>query len=276
MDDLSREDAFVGLLLAAVWIDGRERLEELGVVRGALENVALLQRVGERGLPALVAASLERFKEHGSQALLDACAERLDEDHRLQAFTLAVDILLADRNVHRDEYSHFKRMREALGVSEERCWTIVAVLETKHATRLAPPIEPSVSPGQRPSKREALAAFPLAALRATGRTSERGPRMNGAVPPLPKLGPDERTHLVALVERRVNQEGRAPYLRHCALALEDGERLQAFTWAADVLMDDLQLDEAEEAFLHDARDALRIEASEAARILDVMWAKHLR
>lgn len=269
----------LGIALAALWADGREDPSEVGVLSQEIDWLDAFDHLTANRLMRLAADLRGTYAEDGVDAYLGQRAGLLDAAERVQALTLAVDVILADREVTDEELAFLATLRGHLDVPEEQVERIVEVLETKHGLALAVTEAPRVDEDDDrfivPS--EASVAFAVGAGRAASQEDPSPGR--GTLAPLRARGHvSEKTFdaLVRRAEHRLDEDDAGAYLAACADRLDEREREHAFAWAADIALADRRLTDPEHSYLTEIRGLLGVEPSRASRIVDVLWAKHLR
>lgn len=269
----------LGIALAALWADGRERPAEVGALSQELDRLEAFDGLSPDHVTALAADLREGYAADGVDAYLGDRVAVLDEAQARQALTLAIDVVLADREVTEEELAFIDDLRARLGVPEEDVDRIVEVLETKHGLELAATTGP---PTDEDEERfivtsEASVAFAVGAARAATPGTTGADTLDLA-PLRARRDISERT-LSALVDRvnqRLDDGDVDAYLAACARRLEGDDRERAFAWASDVALADRRLSIPEHGYLTEIRSLLGIEPSRASRIVDVLWVKHLR
>ncbi len=269
----------LGIALAALWADGREHPSEVGVLSQEIDRLDAFDHLTANHLIGRAADLRGTYAEDGVDTYLRERADRFDATERVQALTLATDVILADREVTDEELGFLATLRGHLDVPEEQAKRIVEVLETKHGLALAVNQAPRVDEDDDrfivPS--EASVAFAVGAARAA-RLDDRS-RGRETLAPLRARGHvSEKTFdaLVRRAEHRLDEDDAGAYLEACADRLDEQEREHAFAWAADIALADRRLTEPEHGYLTEIRGLLGVEPSRASRIVDVLWAKHLR
>lgn len=272
-------DAVLGVALAALWADGRERPAEVQALRREIERLDVFDGIEPGHLTALAADLRETYAAQGVAAYLDRQAALLDPARATQALTVAIDVVLADREVTGEELAFLHDLRDHLGIPPAEVDRIVDVLETKHGLPLAATSkrDPEAAVEEPIGLSEASIAFAVAAARAAS-PGEAGPDRRRLAPIRARSGIPETTFstLIERVQHRLTAEGADTYLAACADRLEGPDRERAFAWAADVVLADRQVSGPEHGYLTEIRSLLGVEPSRASRIVDVLWAKHLR
>lgn len=272
-------DAMLGIALAALWADGRETPSEVGALHQEIARLEVFAGLPAAHVTSSAADLREAYAQDGVDAYLEARASVLDETQALQALTLALDVVLADREVTDEELSFIDDLRSHLGIDDAQATQVIDVLETKHGLALEVTTGPGTDEGTDrfivPS--EANLAFAVGAARAAALEDHHHDR--AILAPLRARGRISEKTFDALVDRVQQRLGAGDvdaYLAACADRLDEDEREHAFAWAADIALGDKRLSQPEHSYLTEIRELLGVEPSRASRIVDVLWAKHLR
>lgn len=271
--------SLLGIALAALWADGREREAEVGALREEVDRLEAFAAIDAAELTGLAVDLREAYAADGLEAFLTSCAEDLEAPVAIAGLTLATDVVMADREVTQEELDVLARIREHLAISQEHADRIAEVLETKHRLALEPtePEPTAAAPGGTIAHAEASLAIAIGAVRAA--TPDGGEPDPRTLAPLRARGGMSEQGFEAMrkrVEHRLAEQDPESYIAACAERLEDDAREYAFAWAADIALADRRLTAPEHAYLTEIREPLGIEPSRASRIVDVLWAKHLR
>lgn len=272
IDPSTRPEALYVIALAALHADDEARPAERRVLEEALSHVQPVTALSEDRAQALREAVGASQAEPG--ALVDTCQDLLSDEDAAQAFSLAADVVLADRKVHAAERTLLERLKAKLAVPDDEAEAIVDLLETKHGTPLGEidlpePEDALVTLDVSPA--EALLAFPIATAHV-----DQGPGPT-ALPPireLTELPGQERDALLDAVTRGLDRFGREDFLAGCAEVLDDDQRQQAFVVAVQAAFIDQRMSDREATFLEEIREMLDVPASLAENVVDAVREMH--
>lgn len=130
--DLSLEEAFVLVLLAAVSADGHVSADESAEVFRTFRGMGLYRGWSTERLQAIVGQAMERIEYHGVAPMVARAARRLPRDLRETAFANAADLVLSDRRVAGHERHLLDELQVVLELAEERAAVILEVLRVKN------------------------------------------------------------------------------------------------------------------------------------------------
>lgn len=267
-----RRESLFTIALAALHADDRERPAERRVLTEMLTHVQPVCELDEdraRRLSDAASTGAHRLEDRLPRAL-----DHLASRDGPQAYALALDVVLADREVDDAERRLLDRLTEALEIDPEERSRIEELLETKHGT----PLEPIDLPRAREglveldlSQGQALLAFALAAALVDPASSPV------TLPPfnaLRELEVQEQVELLDAAARGLERWGREPFLEACADALEGEQPRQAFILAAQTAYADRRLTDDESAFLDEVRSLLGLSTPLSKRILEQVEHMH--
>jgi uncharacterized tellurite resistance protein B-like protein len=126
---LNDQEAMMALVYCAMSADGSvddEEIENLAIV---LAQRRLFQGMILRDTYFKVA---KMHTSMGGQALVTAAAQKLSDQYKASAFTLAIDLMLADGTVGMQEKTLLEHMQIELGLSDEVVTKIVEVIILKN------------------------------------------------------------------------------------------------------------------------------------------------
>ena len=129
---LNEREAFAGILLAASACDGHIADDEVQSLVTALIRMKLYSRFSDRDFNKMLNKLVGIIKRKGVETLLDACAESLPESLDKAAFTNAVNIVLADGIVEPEEKEFIEDLKDALGIDDKTCKSIIRVMVIKN------------------------------------------------------------------------------------------------------------------------------------------------
>jgi uncharacterized membrane protein YebE (DUF533 family) len=130
--DLSKPEAFAGILIGASACDGHIAEEEMRSLSTITCRMKLFDGITEQKWQSIVDSLQKILKHDGVDKLLDRCAAALPEELRDCVFANACDIILADRDVENEEKEFLDRLQNKLGIDGDTALTIVEVLVIKN------------------------------------------------------------------------------------------------------------------------------------------------
>lgn len=132
VSELTRVEAFAGILLAASACDGHIAHEELRSLFTITQRMKLYDGVSEQKWQTMIDSLSKILKHDGVDGLIDKCAGALPEELRDCVFANACDIILADRIVENEEKEFLDRLQNKLSIDGDTALTIVEVLIIKN------------------------------------------------------------------------------------------------------------------------------------------------
>lgn len=130
--DLTKQEAFAGILLAASACDGHASREELQSLFTTTGRMRMFEAVTPQRWNAIVDQLLKSLKRDGPQKTVERCAKALPDGLRECAFANACDIVLADGTVEEEERAFLEHLQQALGLDGDTALNIVEVMITKN------------------------------------------------------------------------------------------------------------------------------------------------
>jgi tellurite resistance protein len=130
--NLTKEEAFVGIILSSVAVDEVIDKEELLVVSHTLGRMRAFRRFPPEQVVNMMNTFLQIIRREGVGNIVDAAKRCLNKDMRETAFALAVDIILADGVVEQKEKEFLEKLQEVLGLAPELAKKIVEVMIIKN------------------------------------------------------------------------------------------------------------------------------------------------
>jgi tellurite resistance protein len=115
--ELTKQDAFAGILLAANASDGHVSDEEVQGFFTILLRMKMFREWTEDQLRHTIDRMLGMIKRKGADTTMEACAKVLPEALHKAAFANACDLILADGVVEDEEKEFINKLRKALGMS---------------------------------------------------------------------------------------------------------------------------------------------------------------
>ena len=130
--ELSKQEAFAGILLAASACDGHISDEEVQSLVTTIERMRLYENVVPARMSALMAPLFKIMKKEGPAGLVSRCAPFLSEGLAETAFANACDMVLADGVVEDEEKEFLDHLQKVLNIDGDTALTIVEVMITKN------------------------------------------------------------------------------------------------------------------------------------------------
>ena len=129
---LTRQEAFVGILLGASACDGRVTNEEVQGLFTITERMRLFENVSPHKWNGMMATLIAIIEREGVPRLMDRCAAVIPDQLRDCAFANACDVILADGGVEDSERQFLENLRRALDLDRATARTIVDVMIAKN------------------------------------------------------------------------------------------------------------------------------------------------
>ena len=130
--ELTRQEAFAGILLGAGCCDGRVSEKEVQGLFTITERMKLFENVSPHKWNGMMAVLVKAIERDGVTRLVDRCAAVLPDSLRDCAFANACDIVLADGVVETEERAFLDGLRRALDLDRDTARTIVDVMIAKN------------------------------------------------------------------------------------------------------------------------------------------------
>jgi len=130
--ELSRQEAFAGILLGASACDGHVSRDEARGLSALALRMRLFENVSPNKWDAIVDGLLKVLKREGALKLVDRCAKALPGGLKECAFANACDLVLSDGTVEAEEKDFLDHLQQALGLDADSALTIVEVMITKN------------------------------------------------------------------------------------------------------------------------------------------------
>lgn len=130
--ELSRQEAFTGILLGASACDGHISRDEARGLSDLTLRMRLFENVSPNKWDAIVDGLMKLLKREGPLKLVDHCAKALPDGLKECAFANACDLVLSDGTVEAEEKDFLDHLQQALGLDADSALTIVEVMITKN------------------------------------------------------------------------------------------------------------------------------------------------
>ncbi len=130
--NLSKQEAFAGILLAAVAADGHISDEEAQGLWTIIERMKLFNNFTPDKFNQLMNNLVKILKREGVDKLVQKAANALPEDLRPTAFANACDLVLADGVVEDEEKKLVETLQNLLEIPGDQAIDIVQVMVIKN------------------------------------------------------------------------------------------------------------------------------------------------
>jgi hypothetical protein len=130
--ELTKQEAFAGILLGASACDGHIADEEVKSLFTTTERMRMFENVSPNKWNSMMDALMKILKKEGPLKLVDRCAEGLPEGLRQTSFANACDIVLADGVVEDEEKEFLDHLQKALDLDGDTALNIVEVMIIKN------------------------------------------------------------------------------------------------------------------------------------------------
>jgi tellurite resistance protein len=130
--ELTKQEAFAGILMGAIASDGHISSEEAQGLCTILSRMKLYDNWTEEKFNNMLNRLLGMIKRQGVESVLRACAQVLPERLHETAFANACDLILADGVVEEEEKEYLNQLQQILGISGDQAITIVEVMIIKN------------------------------------------------------------------------------------------------------------------------------------------------
>jgi hypothetical protein len=130
--ELTKQEAFAGILLGASACDGHIAQEEVQSLFTTTERMRMFENVSPNKWNSMMDVLLKILKKSGPLKLVDMCAEALPDGLRQTAFANACDIVLADGVVEDEEKEFLDHLQKALDLDGDTALNIVEVMIIKN------------------------------------------------------------------------------------------------------------------------------------------------
>jgi uncharacterized membrane protein YebE (DUF533 family) len=131
--DLSRQEAFVSLLIASARADGIVSAHEANSIEHVVAGMKLFRDYSHEKLRTVFATAAERIKEQGTPSVVQAAAAVVPKELGATTFAVAIDLMLSDGRLSPKEEGFAEELRTLLNVERDAAARIVDVLLIKNA-----------------------------------------------------------------------------------------------------------------------------------------------
>jgi uncharacterized tellurite resistance protein B-like protein len=130
--ELTKAEAFAGILLAAAGADGHIADEEIASLCTATQRMKLFSNISPNKFGTMMDGLVKILKREGVEKLVERCSEALPDELRETAFANACDIILADGVVEDEEKELVEKLQNELDIPGDRALDIVQVMVIKN------------------------------------------------------------------------------------------------------------------------------------------------
>ena len=130
--ELSKQEAFAGILMAANASDGHVSDEEVQGFFTIMMRMKMFENYTDDKMRHMIDRMLGLLKRQGVDGVLDRCARTLPEELHKTAFANACDLILADGVVEEEEKEFINKLWKILGISGDDAKTIAQVMVIKN------------------------------------------------------------------------------------------------------------------------------------------------
>ena len=131
-EKLNAQEAFTGVLFAAVAADGVINQEEMISIIAIVNRMKLYKGTNEKQMRAMVDKIVNILKKQGPSPLIAAAKETLTPEMKETAFAAAADLVLADGTVEPEEQKLLEELQQVLAIPEDKALKITEVLVIKN------------------------------------------------------------------------------------------------------------------------------------------------
>ena len=130
--ELTTEESFAGIMLAAAAVDGRIADKELQNLRTTLTRTKLFEGKTEANITQTLSLLRQIIKAHGVDALLELAIPKLPDYLATTVFAIATDIAISDGAMLNEELTILSRLSDRLSIPEETVDRITEVMLIKN------------------------------------------------------------------------------------------------------------------------------------------------
>ena len=132
VSSLNEAESFAGIIIAAVASDQTLSEEELKFMPVLFSRMRLFRDWSTAQYDELFNKLFQVLKHQGFAAFLNICISSLPKKLRQTAFAVAVDIVLADSTVNREEKDFLYELQKKLGLDTRLATKIIEVISIKN------------------------------------------------------------------------------------------------------------------------------------------------
>ena len=128
---LSKQEAFLSVMLISVAADGNVSEDEIGEIAVRSKRMQSLKQMSNDQLGSTIRKLVNQAKSEGAESLLKKAVEALPADLRPSAFAIGVDLMLGDGSVQGNEMKALEVLQQRLEVPNDLAMKIVEVFQIK-------------------------------------------------------------------------------------------------------------------------------------------------
>lgn len=129
---LSTEEAFAGLVIAVVGVDGSISDDEVRAANAVFNRMRLFGPIPADQFKVMIDRLVGYLNKHGADWLFSKTTSALPAELRPTAFATAVDLVFADGSVEASEQALVEKLQKALGISDDLALKVVEVIALKN------------------------------------------------------------------------------------------------------------------------------------------------
>lgn len=129
---LTVDQSVLAVLIAAMEANQHVAPEEAERAHNIIWSMRRFRERSGETLDRLIGTVRERIEADGVQAVLDEAARTIPASLRASAFAVAIDLMLADARLERDERQFIERLAAALKIRDRQAQDIVNVMLIKN------------------------------------------------------------------------------------------------------------------------------------------------
>lgn len=130
--ELTTEESFAGIMLAAAAVDGGIADKELQNLRTTLKRTKLFEEKTDTSITQTLSLLLQIIKAHGVDTLLELAVPKLPDYLSATVFAIATDIAISDGSILDEELSILSQLSDRLSIPEETVDRITEVMLIKN------------------------------------------------------------------------------------------------------------------------------------------------
>ena len=130
--ELTAEESFAGIMLAAAAVDGSMADKETQNLLTTLKRTKLFENQTDASISQTLSLLLQIIKAHGVDALLELAIPKLPDYLSATTFAIATDIAIADGTMLDEELSILSQLSDRLSIPEETVDRITEVMLIKN------------------------------------------------------------------------------------------------------------------------------------------------
>ena len=129
---LTKEEAFLGVLLMTIAADGEITEEEVASLAIAANRMQLLKHLDGDDVQEIFRKIGNMLKKEGFESVIKKAADSLTPEMRQTVFAQAADLIFADGTVEDGEKAVIEAIQKAMQVPDDLAMKIIEVLSIKN------------------------------------------------------------------------------------------------------------------------------------------------